>query len=83
MLEDGLVLEAEAGTLVVAGTALGVAVYTLSSDRLSVVSVGAGVRALLLLPLVAVVPQPQTAKNSSSVSLSNAPFSSTSPVDLL
>ena len=46
------------------------------------VPVGAGEEALLL-PLVAVVPQPQAAKKSSSVIISKAPFPSTSPVELM
>lgn len=85
-----LVLEAGVGTMVgtvveVAesplGAVVGEAVNISAPDRaLVVVPDGAGVAALLLLPLVAVVPQPHTTKNWSSSTTSKAPLPFTSPV---
>lgn len=62
------------------GTAVGEVVNVSTPDGVLVcVPDGAGVLTLLLLPLVAVVPQPQTTKNWSSSTISSAPLPSTSP----
>lgn len=68
------------------GAAVGVVVkISAPGGVLGVVPDGGCVTAplLLLLPLVAVVPQPQTTKKSSSVILSNAPLPSKSPVEIV
>lgn len=53
-----------AGSALGAGAAVGTALNVSTPDGLFVVTpAGAGVRTLLLLPLVAVVPQPQTTKS--------------------
>lgn len=78
-----------AGVFGVAGLPLGAAVgvvvkISAPGEVFVLVSDGAGVTLLLLLllPLVAVVPQPHTTKKSWSVIISNKPFPSASPVQL-